>query len=920
LIIAAIPATAQFKFNTNQGVLATSPVGAPLKFDVGVTAVNGTFNSVNYTLSGSLPAGLNFANVTSASGPVAEISGTPTTAGTSNFTITALANMSTGIFSGSLPLSIVINTPASVNLAPTSLTFGNTGSLIFGGIEFIDVTSAGTGQTKVSVALDDGNGGPAPAEFSISPTSSLNTPGRIFITYRPTKNSTAGKKNARLVLTPPNLPPVFAPLSGNTLVMADVLSIFPRSPRLRSRSGETGVHHRRGFVFNDGANPIPFTAHSLFSPRGLTVTPSALTTSPGTITPFDIAVDFDQLPSRNPFTDRIDFFSSVGNAETSFEFFPIPPSPILQSIATRPHATSTLGSTLRRTGQFTIYNIGDANSTANVTSLTRYAAGVTPFVNFGSGSIVQDGTGTVTPSKPFVLNFNFSPGTQAGLQSGLLTVTEQTDSSLIAQTALSQEIVPTLPAEAEISPPSLTFVPASGNSPITKNFTLSFSGAATTYSAAANTVDGGNWLSVSPTAGTLSSAVSPNFTVGVNPLLLPNRVNIAHVDIAVGGGFQVSEYIVAINPNSGQSPDHGGPAAAPGNAAACTPTQVIVVPGMIRSGFSRGIGVPEAISAEIYDDCGNSLTGAENTVMAVFDNGDAPMELENLGAAAGEGAYLGTWTPTAAQANTTITFVAISGSLKVGLTALNGAVNNNQLKLPVLFDNGTVNNTNPLGGPILSPGMVTSIYGLNLAPNAISPGLIPLPNTSNGTSVTIGGKPAPFYFLSAGQLNVQAPTDLATFRPGSVAVQVNSTFAVLPLPVSVLPVAPGVSSFADGHIIAQHADFSLVDAAHPAKPGEPLVMYLSGMGATTPAVATGVQASPTALTPAQIQPTVRVGGQVADIAYAGLTPGGIGLYQINFTVPAGTAPGDVEVIVNQNAVIANRTVLPVAAAGGVAFK
>src|SRR5207249_814425 len=98
--------------------------------------------------------------------------------------------------------------------------------------------------------------------------------------------------------------------------------------------------------------------------------------------------------------------------------------------------------------------------------------------------------------------------------------------------------------------------------------------------------------------------------------------------------------------------------------------------------------------------------------------------------------------------------------------------------------------------------------------------------------------------------------------------------------IDVVPTQPGVAALTDGHVIAQHsADFTLVDSAHPARPGEFLVIYLSGMGATNPVVQSGNPApgvEPLArLSP---QPTVKIGSQDADILFAGLTPGLVGLY------------------------------------------
>ena len=58
-------------------------------------------------------------------------------------------------------------------------------------------------------------------------------------------------------------------------------------------------------------------------------------------------------------------------------------------------------------------------------------------------------------------------------------------------------------------------------------------------------------------------------------------------------------------------------------------------------------------------------------------------------------------------------------------------------------------------------------------------------------------------------------------------------------------------------------------------------------------------------------PTVTVGQIPATVQFAGLTPGYVGLYQINFQVPAGLAAGEREVDVTQNSVAANPTMLPV---------
>ena len=78
----------------------------------------------------------------------------------------------------------------------------------------------------------------------------------------------------------------------------------------------------------------------------------------------------------------------------------------------------------------------------------------------------------------------------------------------------------------------------------------------------------------------------------------------------------------------------------------------------------------------------------------------------------------------------------------------------------------------------------------------------------------------------------------------------------------------------------------LVTPSAPAKAGDVLVIYCAGLGVTNPPVADGV-ASPAAQTQAPV--TVTIGGRSANVAFAGLTPTLVGLYQVNVTMPAGVS-------------------------------
>jgi uncharacterized protein (TIGR03437 family) len=208
---------------------------------------------------------------------------------------------------------------------------------------------------------------------------------------------------------------------------------------------------------------------------------------------------------------------------------------------------------------------------------------------------------------------------------------------------------------------------------------------------------------------------------------------------------------------------------------------------------------------------------------------------------------------------------------------------------------------------------VAIVFGKGLASSTGSPGQLPLPTSYQGTSVTIGGIAAPLYYVSDGQVNLQIPAELVSNATYPVIVTNGSAISV-PDTITIADVSPAVAAFGDGTIIAQHANYQLVDSAHPATPGEPIILYLVGMGATDPAVGTGQQA-PGAEPLARVRNpvSVTIDGLAADTTFAGLTPGGIGLYQVVLTVPKGiTTSGNKNVVLSQAGVNANIAMLPVA--------
>ena len=193
-------------------------------------------------------------------------------------------------------------------------------------------------------------------------------------------------------------------------------------------------------------------------------------------------------------------------------------------------------------------------------------------------------------------------------------------------------------------------------------------------------------------------------------------------------------------------------------------------------------------------------------------------------------------------------------------------------------------------------------------------GGINAPTVLDGISVSINSKAAYVWYLSTGQLNVQAPEDTAT---GNVAITVTNCKATSsPIMFTRRALAPGflapsnytangtqyaVATFqSDGAYVlntATGASFGLT--SRPAKPGDGIILYGIGFGDVTPSILPGVVVGSANSLVSANQVTISFGSKNASIAYQGLAGGFVGLYEFYITVPAGLANGDYQINVTQ---------------------
>jgi uncharacterized protein (TIGR03437 family) len=233
---------------------------------------------------------------------------------------------------------------------------------------------------------------------------------------------------------------------------------------------------------------------------------------------------------------------------------------------------------------------------------------------------------------------------------------------------------------------------------------------------------------------------------------------------------------------------------------------------------------------------------------------------------------------------------------------------------PIINPRGVVNAASyALGG--VAPGSIASAFGTFLLISGASASGLPLPVNLSGFSMQFGGSLAiPLYYVSGAQVNLQIPWELAGQSQPSLAATLNTQTGPQEN-VTVVPFAPGIFSMnsqGTGQGAILDPSYHLVDASNPASAGSFILIFCTGLGAVTNQPPTGSPGPTNPLARTTTMPTVTIGGAPANVHFAGLAPGFVGLYQINAEVPVGTATGpSVPVVVSIGGIDSNTVMIAV---------
>ncbi len=267
------------------------------------------------------------------------------------------------------------------------------------------------------------------------------------------------------------------------------------------------------------------------------------------------------------------------------------------------------------------------------------------------------------------------------------------------------------------------------------------------------------------------------------------------------------------------------------------------------------------------------------------------------------------------------------GSVAIAVNAINGPTLTVPIEMevvasptPAISFGGVLNNADYRVGDQIGVGAIAALFGEFLADAQAFNTQTTLPTTLGGVRVLVNGRAAPLYFVSPGQINFQVPLE-TTGGEATIQVERNSVVGNR-VSATIVPAAGrilvwpglryGIIVNADGTLPLPAAITLGTYRSKPVRAGETLVIYSIGFGQTNPPVQTGVASPSNPL--AQLSgvlvhfgPRSLFGTSVVQPAsFAGLSPGFVGLYQINVQVPEGVTPlEDLDLSIEYNGQFSN---------------
>jgi uncharacterized protein (TIGR03437 family) len=222
------------------------------------------------------------------------------------------------------------------------------------------------------------------------------------------------------------------------------------------------------------------------------------------------------------------------------------------------------------------------------------------------------------------------------------------------------------------------------------------------------------------------------------------------------------------------------------------------------------------------------------------------------------------------------------------------------------------------GVPVASGGLA-ALFGKEMATTEETTTGAPWPTSLAQREVVINDEiRSPLQYLSSTQVNFQIPSS-APLGLDRIAVRLSDTGELVAGgTLAISASSPGLFTSTQngtGQAAAVNQDGRINTAANPAAKGSVIVLYGTGQGQVSPPVPDAMAAPSSPLSSTVTVPTtdgracvtsqpamcVAIGSTFGEVQYSGLTPGYVGLWQINVKIPADSPVGNavpVRVLIN----------------------
>jgi len=211
-----------------------------------------------------------------------------------------------------------------------------------------------------------------------------------------------------------------------------------------------------------------------------------------------------------------------------------------------------------------------------------------------------------------------------------------------------------------------------------------------------------------------------------------------------------------------------------------------------------------------------------------------------------------------------------------GITVLNSNFDV-QLAKPVI---GSITNAAD-GSTLVASGGVVDINGFSLSTGNASAGAPPLPSSLGEVCALVNNIALPLFSVSPAEIIAQLP-----YIAGSASLVVHTAGGTSdPFSFTILPQAPAIFQVGGLVQVFRMDNNEPVNFTNPVHPASELIIYLAGLGLTTPLPALGTAAPSNPMALVNTAPTVTLGGAPMTLVTAALVPGQIGVYAIIVKAP-----------------------------------